>query len=70
MLAHYWKTNEVKRRRQKNIQNKAVQTKLNIYQQIHEKGNITNILIQSVEYSSVCVCVCICVTNTNIMEKD
>ena len=34
MLAHYWKANEVhdvKRRREKNIQNKAVQTKLNLY---------------------------------------
>ena len=31
MLAHYWKTNEVKRRGQKNIQNKAVQTKLNLF---------------------------------------
>ena len=31
MLAHYWKANEVKQRRQKNIQNKAVQTKLSLY---------------------------------------
>ena len=27
----YWKANEEKRRGQKNIQNKAVQTKLNLY---------------------------------------
>ena len=34
MLAHFLKANEVhdvKRRRQKNIQNKALQTKLNLY---------------------------------------
>ena len=31
MLAHYWKANDVKRRGEKNIQNKAVQTKLNLY---------------------------------------
>ena len=30
MLAHYWKANKVKRRGQKNIQNKAVQIKLNL----------------------------------------
>ena len=41
-----------------------------IYQQRHERGNITNILIQSVESSSVCERVCMCVTNTKIMEKD
>ena len=31
MLAYYLKANEVKRRGQKNIQNKAVQTKLSLY---------------------------------------
>ena len=31
MLAHYWKANKVKWHGQKNIQNKAVQTKLNLY---------------------------------------
>ena len=31
MLAHYWKANEVKRRWQKNIKKKTVQTKLNLY---------------------------------------
>ena len=47
MLAHYWKANEVKRRRQKNIQNKAVQTKLNLYinQYIRKRYKYSNILI-------------------------
>ena len=31
MVAHYWKANEVKRRGEKNIQNKPVQTKSNLY---------------------------------------
>ena len=48
-LAHYWKANEadnVKRHRQKNIQNKNSTNKIKfIYQEIHEKRNITNILI-------------------------
>ena len=59
----------MKRRVQKNIQNKAVQTKIKfIYQEIHEKWNITNI-ISSAEYSSVCVRVYVYVTNTNIIKK-
>ena len=33
---------------------------------MHEKGNITNILIES----GIFLCVCMCVTNTDIMEKD
>ena len=50
MLAHYSKANEVHDvklcEQKKNIKNKAVQTKIKfIYQQIHEKENITNILI-------------------------
>ena len=46
MLAHYGKANEVKRRGQKNIQNKAIQTKLNSYiNEYIKKGNITNIRI-------------------------
>ena len=40
------RTNEVKQRGQKNIQNKAVQTKLNLYiNKYIKKRNITNILI-------------------------
>ena len=31
ILVHYWKAKDVKRCEQKNIQNKAVQTKLNLY---------------------------------------
>ena len=49
MLAHYWKANEVKQRGQKNIQNKAVQTKWNLYINKYMKKetlhSITNILI-------------------------
>ena len=64
MLVCYLKANEVhdvKRHIQKNIQNKAVQTKLNfISQEIHEKRNITNILIYFVEYSCVCAYVYVC----------
>ena len=52
MLAHFWKANEVndvKRRGQKNIQNKAIQIKLNLYINKYIKKetlqNITDILI-------------------------
>ena len=38
-----------------------------IYQQIHEKGNLTNILILSVEIF-LSVCVCVCVTNTGLLN--
>ena len=79
MLVHYWKANEVRRCEQKNIQNKAVKIKFNLYINKYIKKetlqNITNILIYSVNislcvYACVCVCVCVCATNTHIIEKD
>ena len=54
-----------KRRGQKNIQKKAIQTKINLYNK-YIKWNITNIRIYPIKYSSACVYV----TNTNIMVKD
>ena len=43
MLAHYWKANEVKRRGQNNIQNKAGQTKLDLYINKYIKKEILQI---------------------------
>ena len=51
MLAHYWKANEVndvKRRGPKNIKNKAMQTKINLY----NKYIIWNIT-KRYEYSNI-----------------
>ena len=48
MVAHNWKTNEVKRRGQKNIQKSNTNKNKFIYQQVHKNEtlqNITNILI-------------------------
>ena len=43
MLVYYWKANEVKRRVQKKIQNKAVQTKLNLYINKYRKKDTVQI---------------------------
>ena len=55
--------------RKKEHSNQSSKNKIKlIYQEIHEKRNITNILTLSVEYSSVCACIYVC-TNMDIKKK-
>ena len=59
---------DVKRRVQKNIQNKAVQTKLNLYIKKYMKKGTLQIFLFSLLNIPFCLCACV-YTNTDIMEK-
>ena len=69
MLAHYWKANEVhdvKQCGQKNIQNKAIQTKLNLYiKKYMKKETYSNIVC----WIFLCVCVCMYVLTQILWKK-